>query len=209
MKKELTEEQKEAHRIANRKSYNKNKEKRKELIKIKNKAAYERNKKWHIEYIEKHKEERKEYNKKWYSLNNPKKEKETDPEKIKQINKTKKNEYQKNRKQTDTLYRLKCNFRSYFSNMLKNKGFKKKIKTHEILGCSYIEFKEYLESKFEPWMNWGNYGLYNGTLNYGWDIDHIIPQSSANTEEELLKLNHFSNLQPLCSYTNRVVKSNI
>ena len=39
MKKELTEEQKEARRIANRKSYHKNKEKRKELIKIKNKSC--------------------------------------------------------------------------------------------------------------------------------------------------------------------------
>jgi len=26
------------------------------------------------------------------------------------------------------------------------------------------------------------------------------------TEEELLKLNHFSNLQPLCSYVNRDIK---
>ena len=34
-------------------------------------------------------------------------------------------------------------------------------------------------------MNWENYGLYNGELNYGWDIDHIIPISSAKTEEEV------------------------
>jgi hypothetical protein len=54
-------------------------------------------------------------------------------------------------------------------------------------------------------MIWDNYGLYNGT-EYGWDIDHIIPSSSAITEEELLKLNHFSNLQPLCSYFNRDIK---
>ena len=184
-------------------------EEKKEAIRIKNKKAYEKNKKWHLKYIEDHKEERKDFHKNWFSLNYTKQEKETDPEKIKKNNKFKKNKYQKNRKQSDNLYRLKCNFRSYFSNMLKNKGFKKKVKTHEILGCSYIEFKEYLESKFESWMTWDNYGLYNGELNYGWDIDHIIPQSSANTEEELLKLNHFSNLQPLCSYTNRVVKSNI
>ena len=55
-------------------------------------------------------------------------------------------------------------------------------------------------------MNWDNYGLYNGTENYGWDIDHIKPSSLAINEEELLKLNHFSNLQPLCSYINRDVK---
>jgi hypothetical protein len=54
-------------------------------------------------------------------------------------------------------------------------------------------------------MIWDNYGLYNGTPEYGWDIDHIIPSSSAITEEELLKLNH-CNLQPLCSYFNRDIK---
>jgi hypothetical protein len=61
---------------------------------------------------------------------------------------------------------------------------------------------------FEDWMTWDNYGKYNGSEKFGWDVDHIIPKSSATTEEELLKLNHFSNLQPLCSYINRDVKKN-
>ena len=55
-------------------------------------------------------------------------------------------------------------------------------------------------------MTWDNYGLYNGELNCGWDIDHIIPLSSVNTEDDIIKLNHYTNLQPLCSYTNRVIK---
>jgi hypothetical protein len=59
---------------------------------------------------------------------------------------------------------------------------------------------------FEPWMTWENRGLYNGELNYGWDIDHRIPLASANTEEDIIRLNHFTNLQPLCSYTNRHTK---
>jgi hypothetical protein len=29
-------------------------------------------------------------------------------------------------------------------------------------------------------MIWDNYGLYNGTPEYGWDIDHIIPFISNN-----------------------------
>jgi hypothetical protein len=55
-------------------------------------------------------------------------------------------------------------------------------------------------------MSWDNYGKYNGELNYGWDIDHIIPQSSALNEEDVIKLNHYTNLQPLCSKVNRHIK---
>jgi hypothetical protein len=42
--------------------------------------------------------------------------------------------------------------------------------------------------------------------NKSWDIDHIIPLSSAINEYDILKLNHYSNLQPLCSYINRYIK---
>lgn len=55
-------------------------------------------------------------------------------------------------------------------------------------------------------MNWNNYGIYNGTQQYGWDIDHKIGLKSATTEDEILKLNHFNNLQPLCGYYNRYIK---
>ena len=91
---------------------------------------------------------------------------------------------------------------------IKSNGYTKKSKTYDILGCSYEDFKEYIESLWEPWMNWDNHGLYNGSEGYGWDIDHRVPISSAITEEELLKLNYFTNLQPLCSKVNRDIKKN-
>ncbi len=65
-----------------------------------------------------------------------------------------------------------------------------------------------MESKFDPWMTWENYGIYNGELNYGWDIDHIVPLSSAVSPEELIGLFHYTNLQPLCSKINRNIKRN-
>ena len=55
-------------------------------------------------------------------------------------------------------------------------------------------------------MNWENRGLYNGELNYGWDLDHIIPICKAKTDEEVYKLNHYTNFQPLCSKINRDIK---
>ena len=96
-------------------------------------------------------------------------------------------------------------------NSLRNNGFKKLSRTEQILGCSYEQLKEYLESKFEDWMNWDNQGNPKDgifEINKSWDIDHIIPISSAKDEIELFKLNHYSNLQPLCSYTNRFIKRN-
>lgn len=119
-----------------------------------------------------------------------------------------KREYRKNRSINDPLFKFKDNIRCLIYNSLYTKGFSKKSKTNEILGCSYDELIKYIENMFEPWMTWENKGLYNGELNYGWDIDHKIPLSSAKTENELIKLNHYTNLQPLCSYTNRYIKSN-
>ena len=107
---------------------------------------------------------------------------------------------------TDELFRLKQNIRNLVKYSLKNKGVKKESKTINILGCSFEEFKNYLESKFENWMTWENYGKYNGKPKFGWDIDHIIPMSSGKDEKTILALNQYTNLQPLCSYINRVTK---
>jgi hypothetical protein len=117
-----------------------------------------------------------------------------------------KQKYTKKRKEKDPLFKLTENIRSMVCNSLAKQNYTKKSKTHEILGCSYEEFKEYLETLWEPWMNWDNRGLYNGELNHGWDIDHIIPLSTAKSEDDVIRLNHYSNLQPLCSYVNRVIK---
>jgi hypothetical protein len=110
------------------------------------------------------------------------------------------------KKKYDKLYSLKESIRSRIVGILKSNNFKKTSKTEEILGCTFEEFKLYLEGKFEPWMTWENRGLYNGELNYGWDIDHVIPLSSVETEDEIVNLNHYTNLQPLCSKINRDIK---
>jgi hypothetical protein len=117
-----------------------------------------------------------------------------------------KREYANDKYKNNYTFKLKCSISSLIRMSIKAKGFNKKLKSIDILGCNIDEFKLYIESKFEPWMTWENKGLYNGQFNYGWDIDHIIPMSSGNTEVEIINLNNYKNLQPLCSKINRDIK---
>jgi hypothetical protein len=78
----------------------------------------------------------------------------------------------------------------------KRGGFTKKSRTYEILGAEWEFVKEYFENLFVDGMNWDNYGE--------WEIDHIIPISIATTEEDIIKLCHYSNLQPLWKLDNRL-----
>jgi len=114
--------------------------------------------------------------------------------------------YVKKRKTIDKLFSFKLTIKKLIHSSFYRKNITKAVASRKILGCTFEYFKQYLEDRFESWMTWENRGLYNGEPNYGWDIDHIIPLSSAKTHEETIMLNHHTNLQPLCSYINRNVK---
>lgn len=105
--------------------------------------------------------------------------------------------YKKERYHKDPVFRLKCNLRRTVSQLFSGK--RKSKKTLEMLGCSFEEAKAYIEAKFKPGMSWDNYGK--------WHIDHIVPLSSGKNEEELIKICHYSNLQPLWALEN-ILKSN-
>jgi hypothetical protein len=109
------------------------------------------------------------------------------------------NNWEKNKAETDILFRLSRNMRSRLRSFLKSEKIIKKTKTMDIVGCDSHFLKEYLEQKFQQGMSWDNYGV--------WHIDHIIPLSSANSEEEIYKLCHYTNLQPLWGIDN-IKKSN-
>lgn len=102
--------------------------------------------------------------------------------------------YHMERCDNDPLYKFKVSIRKNISGLFKRRSIKKNSKTEEIIGLSYEEFKKYIESLFQENMSWDNYGE--------WHIDHIIPVSSATCEEELIKLNHYTNLQPLWASEN-------
>lgn len=128
--------------------------------------------------------------------------------KYKENNKDKINLNNRERYRNDNLFKLSQNIRNLTRHYVKRSGFVKRTKTVDILGCSLTDLKSYLESKFDIWMSWENHGKYNGEFNYGWDIDHIIPISTAKTEEDIIRLSHYTNLQPLCSKINRDIKRN-
>jgi len=98
------------------------------------------------------------------------------------------------------------NVRGLIGSSIKKRGYKKDSRTEKILGCSFEEFKKYIEEQFDPWMNWYNHGRYTGKINETWHFDHIIPLASADTKKEVIKLCHYTNFQPLCSYINQAVK---
>lgn len=152
-------------------------------------------------------------NKKLYKLKNKEKIKEQDKQyrlnnkdryeqwriaNKKRIN-HKANEYHKHKKATDPLFKLRSNIRTLIANCIKRQGYKKTSSTFEILGCSYEEFKQHLENQFTEGMTWNNAGE--------WHIDHIYPVSLAIDQNHLIKLNHYSNLQPLWAIDN-IKKSN-
>lgn len=98
----------------------------------------------------------------------------------------------------EPMYRMKHNIRHLIFNSFKrykNKGWVKSKRTESILGCTMNEFIEHLKSQFKHGMTIENHGE--------WEIDHIIPLSSANTKEGIEKLNHYTNLQPLWLKENR------
>lgn len=77
---------------------------------------------------------------------------------------------------------------------LNSKNFTKKGKTVDILGCTFEEFRIHIEKQFFGGMCWERIKEI--------DLDHIIPISVAATEQEVLRLSHFSNFQPLWEKIN-------
>jgi len=112
----------------------------------------------------------------------------------KKNNKEKINQYNQ-----QPIIRLKNSLRSRINEIM-NKKYNNPY-TKSLVGCEYNFLIKFIENKFVNGMTWDNYGY------YGWHIDHIIPLSSAKTEEELLKLFHYTNLQPLWGIDN-MKKSN-
>ena len=101
------------------------------------------------------------------------------------------------RKEIDPLFKLdrvvRVLIRDSFKRAL-NGTYKKGNKTEHVLDCTMEEFIQYLQSQFLEGMTLENHGIV-------WEIDHIKKLSSSKTEEDIIKLNHFTNLRPLFKTT--------
>lgn len=170
-----------------RNEYNKQwREQNKEYKKEYEKQWYEQNKEYRKEYNKQWRKENiehlKEYNKKYISKNRTK------------IN-TRANNYKKQRKQSDSNYKLRLWCRDVVYRCLKSK---KDNHTFDILNYTTEQLRQRLEMNFKPDMNWENHG----TL---WHIDHIKPLCKFNlilpdgtpNYEQIRLANSLANLQPL------------
>jgi hypothetical protein len=187
---------KECSKLVNKEYYNNNKEKLKESnrlystshkdeISISKKSYYKQNK---DEILSK---------RKVYRENNIDKFKEKDKkyqiknrEKINKYN----SKYIKNKKESNSLFKLSTNIRNLLWVSIKKMGYTKEEETIKIIGCEFEEFKIYIESQFSNGMSWDNYG--------DWHLDHKIPISWAKNEEEVYEFNHYTNFQPMWASDN-------
>ena len=77
------------------------------------------------------------------------------------------------------------------------KKMTKRNKTFHMIGCTPQQLIAHIEKQFQPGMTCENWGV------HGWHIDHRIPLDSGKTLEEVEKLCHYTNLQPMWAEENR------
>jgi hypothetical protein len=108
------------------------------------------------------------------------------------------NEQVKERRKNDIQFKIKSILRCRLRYALKPQNGIKTKKTLELIGCSWQEAMDHIQSQFKEGMTWENHGY------KGWHIDHIIPCASFDLSdpEQQKKCFHYTNLQPLWWYEN-------
>lgn len=105
----------------------------------------------------------------------------------------------KNHRISDSHFRKVETIRSYM-----NQGLSGKLKQSKVfakfLNCTIDDFKQYIESKFLPGMDWSNRGK---TIDC-WSIDHIVPFNYFNldNENELRIASNYLNCRPVWNREN-------
>lgn len=92
------------------------------------------------------------------------------------------------KRKTDPTFKIIESFRSRLCKIAQSKD----ERTKELIGCSPLQLRTHLESKFTRRMTWANHGSY-------WHVDHILPVASFNHSiaSQRKQCWHWTNLQPL------------
>lgn len=104
------------------------------------------------------------------------------------------NRWAKAKLRTDEMFAIKKRLRSLMVNAFNSVGSAKSAETEAILGCTFEEFKAHIERQFLAGMSWSNRGE--------WHLDHIVPLATAQSPEDVIRLNHFTNYRPLWAADN-------
>lgn len=106
---------------------------------------------------------------------------------------------ERDRKKKDLTYKflssLRCSIERAF------KGNHRSIRTVEYLGCTIEKCIMYIESQWKAGMDWNNWS------KCGWQIDHIEPIAairSLDDIEQIKKVFHYTNLQPLWNEEHKI-----
>lgn len=113
-------------------------------------------------------------------------------------NRQKITDYQRQKRRSDPVYRFRTSFIHLMSLYRKKTGYAGNKGTWEMVGCDFDTFLKHIQSQFEEGMTMENYG-HRGDC---WNIDHIVPISSASTDEDIERLNHYTNLRPMWASDN-------
>ena len=140
-------------------------------------------------YRESRKEEREAYQKAWHAKNAE--AQQAYRKEYHENNKEYFREYAKNKRATDTHYKLSSNLRARLRAALK--GVTKGQSVLKLVGVPIEQIIEHLESQFTEGMTWDNYGE--------WHVDHIRPLKSFDNPEDP-EAWALTNLQPLWAADN-------
>ncbi len=142
--------------------------------KDKQKEYREKNKEYYTEYNKQYRENNKEYFKEWRENNKEhiKKWRLANKDKIRKSQKA----WLKDKRENDVCFNLRERVSCSVRQTLRRQGATKGGSVFDHLPYTPQQLKKHLESQFESWMSWDNWGVYDGN-NKVWHIDHIYPQS--------------------------------
>ncbi len=98
-------------------------------------------------------------------------------------------QYQVERKVSDPLYKLTKNLRCLIRKSIKNGGYKKSSKTQDLLGANFKTVMKHFKNSWSK--------RYSTPLSTSFEIHHVIENHTATSEEELIRLQHYTNLIPV------------